>query len=79
MGIIGLMIFLTIYSRIIPRGSVETKDRKVGWVLYAVLYAFMLLYRTSCTNGLIELYVFTVVINNPLFIGGDSLEQDSGS
>lgn len=79
MGIIGLMIFLTIYSRIIPRGSVETIDRKVGWVLYAVLYAFMLLYRTSCTNGLIELYVFTVVMNNPLFIGGDSLEQDSGS
>ena len=28
----------------------------------------MLLYRTSCTNGLVELYVFTMIMNNPMFI-----------
>ncbi len=69
MGIIGLIIYLTMYFKMIPRSSSETKDRRVGWILYAVLYAFMLLYRNSCTNGLIELYMFTLVMNNPIFVG----------
>ncbi len=68
MGLIGLAIYLVMYFNIIPRGKAEIKDRRVGWILYAVLYAFMLLYRTSCTNGLVELYVFTMIMNNPMFI-----------
>ena len=64
MGIIGLFIYITMYCKMIPPAANETKNRRTGWLLYAVLYAFMLLYRTSCTNGLIELYVFSVVMNN---------------
>lgn len=70
MGIIGLIIYLVMYTKMIPRASSETRDRRVGWVLYGVLYAFMLLYRTSCTNGLIELYMYTLVMNNSIFVGG---------
>ena len=69
LGIIGLVMYLVMYSNIIPRRSSESKDRRVGWALYAILYAFMLLYRNSCTNGLIELYVFAMIMNNSLFAG----------
>ena len=74
MGIVGLVIYITMYCKMIPRKSSEIKDRRIGWVLYAVLYAFMLLYRTSCTNGLIELYAFTLVMNNQVFSGNNNSE-----
>lgn len=67
MGIIGLIIYTVIYCKIIPRASTDNRDRRIGWILYAILYAFMLLYRTSCTNGLLELYTFTLLMNNEAF------------
>lgn len=70
MGIVGLVIYITMYCKIIPRRTPETKDRRIGWILYAILYAFMLFYRTSCTNGLIELYAFTLIMNNQIFMVG---------
>lgn len=69
MGFVGFIVYLVMYSNIVPRRTSESKDRRVGWILYAILYAFMLLYRTSCTNGLVELYMFTMIMNNPLFVG----------
>ena len=82
MGILGLIVYLVMYSNIVPRRTSESKDRRVGWILYAILYAFMLLYRTSCTNGLVELYMFTMIMNNPLFIGEkqqDDVQESSDS
>lgn len=67
MGLIGLIIYLSMYIRLIPIGFKSNTDRRNGWILYALLYGFMLLYRTSCTNGLVELYIFAYVMNNRAF------------
>lgn len=77
MGVIGLVIYIVMYCKLIPKGSAEIRDRRIGWVLYAALYAFMLLYRTSCTNGLIELYAFTLIMNNSDIHGGSIAQNNN--
>lgn len=71
MGLIGFAIYLYLYVHMIPKRSSRPTPQRSGWILYAVLYAFMLLYRTSCTNSLIELYLFVMVMCNPLFQSKD--------
>ena len=71
MGLVGLVIMAKMFFGLIPKRTIGNRSRRVGWILYLVLYAFMLLFRTSCTNSLIELYTCSLIMNNPVFAGAN--------
>lgn len=63
LGLAGLVMYVGWYIKMIGITGVN-RERKAGRIFYAILYAIMLTYRTSCTNGLIELFTLSFIANN---------------
>lgn len=61
LGIIGLCLFAVLYLSLARYSILRKTTNKLSLYFFLSLYAFILFYRVTVTNGLLELFMCTVV------------------